>query len=97
MHTHPSPPPCLFLGPTAFSSWTYNILYHPVSQIDVNTNLTTTDTSIVLTALQPQKLYQLTITAHGPGDRGPSASIEFDTTRLSTRECMYTLIFFVNQ
>ena len=70
-----------YLGPTAFSSWTYVLNYRSSNAISsITVSLNTTQTSVHLESLQPATLYQLTITARGPGgDESPVSEFNFTT------------------
>ena len=70
-----------YSGPTAFSSWTYILNYSSSNAISsITVSLNTTQTSVHLESLRPATLYQLTITARGPGgDESPVSELNFTT------------------
>ena len=70
-----------YSGPTAFSSWTYILNYRSSNAISsITVSLNTTQTSVHLESLRPATLYQLTITARGPGgDESPVSEFNFTT------------------
>ena len=55
------------VGSTGFSSWMYILTYQCLSTNSSAITLNTTGTMLVLTSLEPSTLYQITITARGPG------------------------------
>ena len=68
-------------GSTAFNSWSYILTYRSSSATNSSTlSLNTTLTSLHLESLQPATLYQLTITARGPGgEESPASKYNFTT------------------